>query len=128
MALQEDYPWTKKPLIVNAPMGGFPLQDLACTVSEAGGLGLLSSINDMGALDQDLAKAKERLSSANLSVKASGTLPIGVGFLTFVCDLEAAATVIEKYRPAVVWLFVEKKPGDYQRWNERMRKLRRAER
>jgi nitronate monooxygenase len=122
MALQSDYPWTKKPLIVSAPMGGFAMHNLACTVSQAGGLGFIGSVNDMDALEKDVELAKAKLASSNLKPKVEGTLPIGIGLLPFVSDIDKAAAIMEKYRPVAIWLFVEKKTGDYKTWTERMRK------
>ncbi|KIW04379.1 uncharacterized protein PV09_04663 [Verruconis gallopava] len=118
MSLIQDYPWVKKPLVVCPPMGGFAFHKLACTVSRAGGLGFIGSTNNMPQLEKELALAKEHL---NLST-AKGTLPIGVGFLVFIADLEAAAKIVEDYRPAAVWLFAAKSTGDYKTWTERMRK------
>lgn len=121
MGFQDDYPWTKKPFLASASMGGFAMHNLACTVSQAGGLGFIGSVNDMPALEKELSAAKEQLASSSIKPKVDGMLPIGVGFLPFVANLDAAAEIIQKYKPAAVWLFVEKQPGDYKRWVERMR-------
>jgi nitronate monooxygenase len=120
MSLSSDYPWTKKPLIISAPMGGFGLHNLACTVSQAGGLGFIGSVNDMPKLEQELKLAKERLAASGLATN-NGTLPIGVGFLLFISDLEAAAKIVEKYKPAALWFFAAKTNEDYKTWTDRMR-------
>ena len=97
------------------------MHNLACTVSQAGGLGLIGSVNDMDALEDEMKLAKEKLASSNLPTKVPGTMPIGVGLLPFVSNLDEAAKIIGEYKPAVVWLFVVKKPGDYKLWTHKMR-------
>ena len=63
-------------------------------------------------LDKQLSIAKENLASSDHS--GDGTLPIGVGFLTF--DPTAAdfaktgLPILLKYKPAAIWLFVPQ-PG-----------------
>jgi nitronate monooxygenase len=120
MSLQADYPWTSKPLIVSAAMGGFAFHNLATAVSLAGGLGFIGSTNNMPEVESELQLAKDKFDGSELTTK-NGTLPLGVGFILFAADLEAATKIVEKYRPAAVWFFAAKNNEDYKKWTERMR-------
>lgn len=118
--LASQYPWTSTPLIANAPMGTYAFSDLASEVSKAGGLGFVSSVFDMKNLDEELVKAREKLTSIET---ANNVLPVGVGFLIFVAKLEEAAPLIEKHRPAVVWFFAANNLEDYTTWTKKMREV-----
>ncbi|KAK3715239.1 hypothetical protein LTR37_007206 [Vermiconidia calcicola] len=115
MALQKSLSWTKSPLIVNAPMGGFAGAELSIAVSKAGGLGQIGAVNDMNNLDSQLDKVDRALD------RVDGLLPIGVGILVFITKLEEAVPVLEKHKPAVVWLFAAKELDDYATWASRLR-------
>ena len=97
------------------------MHELACSVSQAGGLGFIGSVNDMSVLEKELRLAKEKLASSGLPTRTPGMLPIGVGLLPFVSNIDEATRIIAEYKPAVVWLFVVRQPGDYKLWTERMR-------
>ncbi|KAK5173327.1 uncharacterized protein LTR77_002008 [Saxophila tyrrhenica] len=109
-------PWTKSPLIVNAPMGGFAGPELAIAVTKAGGLGQIGAVTDMQALDHGLSKVAQELD------RIDGLLPIGVGFLPFVTDMDQAIPVLEKHRPAVVWLFAASEFEHYATLATRVRR------
>jgi len=128
-------PWTKSPLIINAPVimnrisNGCPITDipqmagsatapLAIAVTRAGGLGQIGSANDLSALDGHITTAANELERTS-----EGLLPIGVGFLPFLVELDKAMSVIGKHRPAVVWLFAAKQVDDYATWAKRAREV-----
>lgn len=72
-------------------------------------------MNDMKALDSNLAKVEQSMD------RADGLLPIGVGMLLFITKLDEAIPVLEKHKPAVVWLFAANELGDYEAWTSRIR-------
>jgi nitronate monooxygenase len=97
-------------------MAGSATEKMAIAVSKAGGLGQIGSMNDMKTLDAQLAKAEEALD------RVDGLLPIGVGLLLFITKIDEAIPVLEKYKPAVVWLFAAPELSDYETWTSRARK------
>lgn len=116
-----DYPWTSYPLVVGAPMRLIALSKLACEISNAGGLGFIGAGSDVSTLESELEKAK-----ASLTVKSSnGTLPIGVGFLLWAGEklLQEALPLIERYKPAAVWLFAPNHPDQLTRWTQETRRV-----
>ncbi|KAJ4352160.1 uncharacterized protein N0V89_007507 [Didymosphaeria variabile] len=120
--LRSYLPWTKSPLLISAPMGGFAWSTLATSVSLAGGLGLIGCLNDMSQLSTQLTQARSTFaSSSNPSIQASKTLPLGIGFLAFICKAEDVVPMIKEFKPAVVWLFAAKRLGDYKGWIEALR-------
>lgn len=96
-------------------MGGSATEKLATAVSKASGLGLIGSLNDMKNLDEQLAKVEASLD------RVDGLLPIGVGLLLFVTNIDEAIPVLEKYKPAVVWFFAAPELSDYETWTSRVR-------
>ncbi|KAI7316028.1 inosine monophosphate dehydrogenase [Hortaea werneckii] len=115
MSLQALFPWVKRPFIANAPMAGFANAPLATAVYQAGGLGFVGSADDMLALSNNLSQIE------NAVPRHDGLLPIGVGFLPFVAKREEALPVLNRYRPAAVWLFAAKHVSDYATWVEGIR-------
>ncbi|KAM0721909.1 hypothetical protein Q7P37_002834 [Cladosporium fusiforme] len=111
-------PWTKSPLIINAPMAGSATSELAIAVTRAGGLGQIGSANDLNALDAELQTAS---SHTDLPRTSAGLLPIGVGMLLFLIKQEEAMAVLRKHRPAVIWLFAAKEVSDYASWAQEAR-------
>jgi nitronate monooxygenase len=126
-------PWTTSPLIINAPvttthlsnkcsstdipqMAGSATAPLAIAVTRAGGLGQIGSANDLSALDGHITTAANELERTS-----EGLLPIGVGFLPFLVEIDEAMAVVGKHRPAVVWLFAAKQVDDYATWANRAR-------
>ncbi|PTB69670.1 inosine monophosphate dehydrogenase [Trichoderma citrinoviride] len=123
--IQQWFPWTEAPVIVNAPMAGAVSPELAAEVSKAGGLGmcLLGCIADVSEnspqvtkLDADLTKIRQLLgggdddsADSTTTTTPSGRLRVGAGFLTCHPSIGSfAATalpVIRRHRPAAVWLF-----------------------
>jgi nitronate monooxygenase len=121
-SFQEDYPWTSRPLIANAVMGGFAGPGLGAAVSRAGGIGFISAIRDMAKLDQDLISTTSLLKDDNLKVASPSTLPIGVGFLLFAVSLHEATAVISRHRPAIIWLACPAQEEDFETWSKAIRK------
>lgn len=115
-------PWTASPLIMNAPMGGCAWAPLATAVSQAGGLGFIGSLHEMSQLRTQLTQARDTFKASSTdSIATSPTLPLGVGFLVFLCKLEEVVPVVADFKPAVVWLFAAKGLDDYQVWAEKLR-------
>lgn len=96
-------------------MGGFAGAELSSAVSKAGGLGMIGAVDDMVALETRLKQADELLD------RHRGLLPIGVGILTFISKIDDAVAVLEKHKPAVVWLFASVELDDYATWAGRIR-------
>lgn len=114
--LQEKYPWTQSPLIINGPMGGFAGPELAASVTNAGGLGFIAGGYDLSQLSGQLTKFR------SLTSKDGGAvLPVGVGFLCFGCSVDEAVPLVREQRPAVAWLFASKELSDYATWAQRIR-------
>ena len=99
-------------------MAGSATAPLAVAVTKAGGLGQIGSANDLQALDGHLTSAAK-----DLQRTSEDLLPIGVGFLLFLADVEEAMGVIGGHRPAVIWLFAAKEVGDYATWAARVRRV-----
>lgn len=99
-------------------MAGSATAPLAVAVTKAGGLGQIGSANDLQALDGHLTSAAK-----DLQRTSEDLLPIGVGFLLFLADVEEAMGVIGRHRPAVIWLFAAKEVGDYATWAARVRRV-----
>ncbi|KXT09957.1 hypothetical protein AC579_10269 [Pseudocercospora musae] len=116
MALKDTLPWTRSPLIINAPMGGIATADLAIAVTQAGGLGQLGGVPDYEDLSKQLAQAESALHRTS-----NGLLPIGLGILCFLMKQEDTLPLLEKYRPAVVWIFASHKLSDYSEWAKSVR-------
>ena len=114
--LTEIYPWLRSPIIANAPMGGFAGAALASAVSLAGGLGFIGAVNDMSALDRELAQA-----SKTLGRTPQGLLPLGVGFLTFISPIDDAVRLVGEYKPAAAWFFAAHELDEYAVWARRVR-------
>ncbi|KAH8695606.1 2-nitropropane dioxygenase [Talaromyces proteolyticus] len=112
------FPHIISPLIVNAPMYGTATAALAAAVTKAGGFGFIgggfdftSSSAQLSSLEEQLVKARELLGLKTLpesNGKATDSLPIGVGFLTFHNgDASGLIPLIRRHRPAAVWLFAQ---------------------
>ncbi|KAK4951841.1 hypothetical protein LTR10_009761 [Elasticomyces elasticus] len=121
--LQKDYPWTKSPLVSCGPMRLVALSKLATEVSAAGGLGFIGIGNDASTMEDELEKAKQQAAQSSTLRDHKDVLPVGVGFLLWAGDklLEEALPILEKYKPAAVWLFAPTEPGQLVRWTESTR-------
>lgn len=97
-------------------MGGFATAKLSTAVSQAGGVGLIGDDSNMPALADTLAEVDKALSRTD-----AGLLPVGVGLLLFLVRLDEALPLLEKYRPAIVWMFAAKELAHYADWAARIR-------
>ncbi|RDW79989.1 hypothetical protein BP6252_04627 [Coleophoma cylindrospora] len=114
--LKSHYPWISTPLISSAPMGGFAGADLAVAVSQAGGVGFIGTVIDMGFLDAELTSA-----ASVLTTTSNNTLPIGVGFLLFAAKLHEASPIIAHHKPAIIWLACPQATEDFVTWTNVIR-------
>ncbi|KAK5138072.1 hypothetical protein LTR08_005870 [Meristemomyces frigidus] len=98
-------------------MGGFATAPLAVAVTRAGGLGYIGAVFDLDELSTQLTKASQALTRLD-----NGLLPIGVGLLPFVLsNPEAVMALLERFKPAAVWLFAAKELSDYAHWTQKIR-------
>ncbi|GAB7359461.1 hypothetical protein MBLNU230_g6108t1 [Neophaeotheca triangularis] len=123
--LKRDYPWTSSPLVSVAPMRLISLSNLATEVSSAGGLGFIGAGSDVSSLAQYFEEAREQISSHATLKDVKHILPVGVGFLLWAGDalLASALPLIEKYKPAAVWLFAPRDPEQLVRWTNETRRV-----
>lgn len=119
-SLHSDYPWTTAPFVANAPMGGFAGSALATAVSRAKGMGFIGAVFDMVALSKQLEEVSQNFFGANGPAQDQ-TLPVGVGLLTFVAKAAEAIPVVQKFRPAAVWLFASHGLADFKVWTKEIR-------
>ena len=98
-------------------MAGSATAPLAIAVTKAGGLGQIGSDKDLKPLEKRLTTASEELPRT-----PEGLLPIGVGFLLFLADIDEAMDILARHRPAVVWLFAARDVSDYAVWARHVRK------
>lgn len=118
--LKSYLPWIQSPLIVNAPMGAFAGPKLASEVTLAGGHGQIGSMSKHGKLEEQLKKARHHLKDHD-HYKKTGMLPLSVGFLMYIGNLEKLLPLIKEYKPAVVWLFAAVALDDYTTWGAALR-------
>ena len=123
--LQHDYPWTKNPLVIGAPMRLIALAALATEISKAGGLGFIGAGSDTANLQSILEEVKRSIADAPNLKNVKDVLPVGVGFICWAGQklLKEALPSIEKYRPAAVWLFAPREHEDLVRWSEEVRRV-----
>ncbi|KAJ4374825.1 hypothetical protein N0V83_001903 [Neocucurbitaria cava] len=121
--LKEQLPWTSSPIIVNAPMAGFAGGKLASAVTLAGGLGFVGGLSDMKALRKELQIVSEAFTSSPTLSTSRTTVPVGLGVLPFIQNLEDVVPVIGDFKPAAVWLFATKSLDDYAVWASAVRKV-----
>ncbi|PKS11697.1 hypothetical protein jhhlp_001685 [Lomentospora prolificans] len=125
------FPWTAKPLTALAPMRPSSGPHLAVAVSRAGGIGFMNFDGKPEGLNADFETAKKvfadspELNSKALSdFAAGGLLPIGIGFIVWCDDRDAAISAVEKYRPCAVWLFAPRNgQKDLDGWIAGIRKV-----
>ncbi|KAL3457647.1 2-nitropropane dioxygenase [Aspergillus heterothallicus] len=138
--LLRTFPWTKSPLIANAPMSGIATSVLAAAVTQSGGLGLIGFIGDISCLERELRQAKSLLESVE-SQRASGaqhaspsgsdsasgaaaasTLPVGVGIIVPAMEPSTFVPLLARYKPAVVWLSFGETHA-FKHWTESIREV-----
>lgn len=123
--LQRDYLWTKAPLVACGPMRLIALASLATEVSKAGGLGFVGAGNDASNLESILDEVKKLKTDSHNLREVKDVLPVGVGFLLWAGDklLKEALPILQKHRPAAVWLFAPYKTEDLIHWTEEIRRV-----
>lgn len=76
---------------------------------------------NMHTITNQLESARKTL-SANLSLDHSGnTLPLGVGLLPFISDLNEVLPIMAEYKPAIIWLFATHELIDFGLWATHIR-------
>lgn len=123
--MASDYPWTRKPLIVGAPMRLLALAPLAVEISAAGGIGFIGAGDNLDGLDSYLQEACDLIrknDALNSHYTATGILPIGFGYFNWAdaAKLEKVIEAVEKWKPAAVSQFGAYKNADYAEWAERV--------
>jgi nitronate monooxygenase len=116
-----DYPWTNPPFIACAPMRLISLAPLAVAVSQAGGLGFIGAGSELSNLSKQLRHAQSILRDSPIESTTPGILAVGVGFINWGADLDAAVDVLTTYVPAAVWLFAPRENADLEQWSRRIR-------
>ncbi|KAL8904703.1 MAG: hypothetical protein Q9207_003096 [Kuettlingeria erythrocarpa] len=119
--LKKDYPWAMDPIIIGAPMRLISLAPLAVAVSKAGGIGFIGAGTDVHHLEAHLREAARLFAQAPIEANLSSALPIGVGFINWGANLDAAVHAIEKFKPAAVWFFAPHENRDLVQWTQLMR-------
>ena len=122
-SLSTAYPWTRSPLIANAPMRLITLAPLAYAVSKAGGMGFLAAGTDVTDLDRQLQIVADLVAQEPIQDASSDVLPIGVGFINWGVELETALQALKKHIPAAVWFFAPRRNKDMIEWSRRIREL-----
>ena len=101
------------------------LSKLASEVSKAGGLGFIGAGSDVSTLAAELDKVRSSRMDSQVLANVTDVLPVGVGFLLWAGDklLQDALPLLEKYRPAAVWLFAPTEPGQLAHWTKETRRV-----
>lgn len=123
--LQSQYPWTNAPLISVGPMRLIALASLATEVSNAGGLGFVGAGSDASTLESILEEVKRLQAKSSNLKQVKEVLPVGVGFLIWAGEklLNDALPVLEKYRPAAIWLYAANNTQELVRWTQESRRV-----
>ncbi|KAL9095602.1 MAG: hypothetical protein Q9165_002034 [Trypethelium subeluteriae] len=119
--LQNDYPWTKAPILAGAPMRLISLASLTVEVSRAGGIGFLGAGSDLTTLASTLNTARSLLTSHPIRNTPPNILPLGVGVLNWGADLSLWLSQLSPPNPstpppAALWLFAPHSAADLVPW------------
>lgn len=97
------------------------LSKLACEISNAGGLGFIGAGNDASTLEDELQQSKLALKVNS----GDGTIPVGVGFLLWAGEklLQDTLPILERHKPAAIWLFAPDNPDQLSRWTNECRRV-----
>ena len=115
------HPWTRSPLIVNAPMLLIALAPMAVAVAQTGGFGFLAAGTDVRDLKAELRKARDLVQRTPIKGSDPDVLPIGVGFINWGVDLTTALEAMKEQIPAAVWFFAPKRTKDLIEWTSKIR-------
>lgn len=96
-------------------MGGIAGADLAIAVTKAGGVGQIGGVPDYEDLSRELEKAESALD------RHDGLLPNGVGILSFAMNRDDVLPVLERFQPAILWIFAAHRSSDYADWTRAIR-------
>ncbi|KAI7549648.1 hypothetical protein D0864_16714, partial [Hortaea werneckii] len=123
--LTRDYPWAKSPLVAAAPMRLIALSRLATEVSKAGGLGFVGAGSDVSTLESELEAVKKAQTDSPALSQIHDVLPVGVGFLLWAGEelLKKSLPILEKYKPAAVWLFAPNHADQLAQWTKETRRV-----
>ena len=121
--MDADYPWTRTPLVISAPMRLIALSPLAIAVSRARGLGFIGAGTDLSGLREELQKAHEEFIHSPIPSQKPGILPIGVGFINWGLDFNKVLNAFGDFVPAAVWFFAPRKNSDLLYWTEQIRDI-----
>ncbi|KAL9076741.1 MAG: hypothetical protein Q9161_000726 [Pseudevernia consocians] len=122
-SLRTSYTWTQSPLIASAPMRLIALAPLAFATSQAGGMGFLAAGTDVTDLKRELQVVASLVAQMPLQGSSSDFLPIGVGFINWGVELEAALEALREHIPAAVWFFAPRKNADLVEWTKKIREM-----
>jgi len=125
-SLSSAYPWTRSPLVANAPMRSIALASLAVAVSQAGGLGFIAAGTDIRDLKNEMRRASDMLERSPIEGAESGVLPIGVGFINWAVDLNSVLEAFNEHVPAAAWFFAPEKVDDLVEWTQKIRERSRG--
>jgi len=117
-----DYPWVKRPAIINASMANAANPCLAIAVQKAGGIGMLGATPAIDEMRSYLQECSESL-LGHSPPTVDETLPVGFGALLFRQKLPDVAALVNDYRPAAVWLFGAHNNQDYAPWAKELRSV-----
>ncbi|TKA26336.1 hypothetical protein B0A50_05115 [Salinomyces thailandicus] len=123
--LKQDYPWTHSPLVAAAPMRLIALSQLASEVSKAGGLGFVGAGNDVSTLESELEAVRKMQKDSSILSAVEDVLPVGVGFLLWAGEklLQQSLPLLERYKPAAVWLFAPNHSEQLAQWTKETRRV-----
>lgn len=122
-AMNRAYPWLRSPIIVSAPMRLIALAPLAVAVAQAGGFGFLAAGTDNSDLKAELGRARDLLQKSPIKGVDPTILPIGVGFINWGANMNAALEAIKMHTPTAVWFFAPKRNEDLIEWTEKVREI-----
>ncbi|KAJ4154004.1 hypothetical protein LMH87_010468 [Akanthomyces muscarius] len=110
--LQEWFPWTAAPVIINGPMIGVACPKLASEVSKAGGIGFISSLVNVDKGSAEVTKAQDSLAEVRQLLGqqgADGPVHAGMSCITghesIAQFADTVLPVVAAQRPAALWLF-----------------------
>jgi nitronate monooxygenase len=84
-------------------------------------LGFIGAGSDASTLEHELQQSKQLLKVES----TDGVLPVGVGFLLWAGDklLQDALPILERHKPAAVWLFADEHPDQLATWTKECRRV-----
>lgn len=86
-------------------------------MTNAGGLGFIGG----GGHDLSAVKKQLEIAASILPRQPNGLLPVGIGLLNFLANVDDILLVLDEYKPAIIWLFAAKDLSDYAVWTHKIR-------